>query len=69
MHWVKEITRRPGAVPGKEIDNMEQTIIAYKNGSNWEVNNNGYVYQLPYWVKTKKQVREYFEGKKVEFAK
>ena len=34
-------------------------IIAYRNGLNWEINDDGHIGTLPYYVKTKKDVREY----------
>lgn len=33
--------------------------IVYKEGNNWMVNDNGHLTALPYFVKTKKAVREY----------
>lgn len=46
---------------------MKQVIV-YKQGSNWVINNNGYISNLPYWVKTKKQVREHLSDFDVVFA-
>lgn len=36
-------------------------IIAYKQGQNWMVNNNGEVYSLPHYVMTKKDVILYYK--------
>ena len=43
-------------------------VVVYKQGLNWICNNNGYLTQLPYWVKTKKQVKEYLVEYKVIFS-
>ena len=40
----------------------------YKQGLNWISNIEGYLTQLPYWVKTKKQVKEHLSDYKVIFA-
>ena len=36
-------------------------IIAYRQGQDWIVNINGYLKQLHYSIKTKKEVKEWFE--------
>lgn len=43
--------------------------IVYKQGLNWISNIGGNLTQLPYWVKTKKQVKEYLSDYNVIFAK
>ena len=43
--------------------------IVYKQGLNWISNIEGYLTQLPYWVKTKKQVKEYLSDYKVIYAR
>ena len=36
---------------------MNKTIIAYQQGGQWVINDNGYIRSLPWYVKTRQQVR------------
>ena len=42
-------------------------IVAYKQGSNWVINSNEQIQQLPYYVLTKSQVKKYLEIKYSEY--
>ena len=53
---------------GKNLKNSIMEAIVYKQGLNWISNIEGNLTQLPYWVKTKKQVKEHLSDYKVIFA-
>lgn len=63
----KERTTDPAVTGG--IKQIIMEAIVYKQGLNWISNIGGYLTQLPYWVKTKKQVKEYLSDYNVIFAK
>ena len=65
MHHQRKIT--DPADTGKNQKNIMEAIV-YKQGLNWISNIEGYLTQLPYWVKTKKQVKEHLSDYKVIFA-
>lgn len=52
-----------------EILDPDPEVIAYRQGDEWVVNEGGYIRLLGWTVRTRKQVRECCEGKKVIFAK
>jgi hypothetical protein len=39
----------------------QKKVIVYREGSNWVSNLNGVLTTLPYWVKTRKDVMEFYQ--------